>query len=701
MSNYATLKSTIQQVVKTNGNNEITGALLQQTLLSMINSLGVGYQYVGIATPSTNPGTPDQNVMYFAAMPGTYTNFGGIVVNDGEFCVLCWDGSWIKKTTGAATVEQFNTLAHKLDGLTLGTFYGFFPAAADLPAGDEPGYAYVGASSPFNIYVYKNGAWSDSGSVYGPAEGNGDDIDTNSLGKLQFANRPTTYGMGYKILRRGAPFAQQVGDSNTIYEIRYDFDLGAASVTIPAGCVLKFVGGSLNNGQLEILNGVQIFNGNFFDCALTVRGDFRLQDSRVVITDAYTGSRPGCVILEYGNESDSHVIIRNNVLENRKTTGDVYSDCIKMIGDNHNINFLIEGNKIYCETYACIESQGTSHYVSGVCVGNNIKMGGSSSYGLGISLVANNSNVVIADNIIQSRVIGIEIRDGAIISNNTITMISATASAIEDGLGENALQDSPIVISGNRIIKGRLKIINTIVETIVIGNEINGTFLLGRDKGYGRTIVSNNVIKYDAEDTYADRFEITGLSTASNTEALVESNRIVSDNPLLLASKNGKIVFRGNDVKIIGDENATRYALLVSNTLDVVVEGNRIHFTKWENYYSQDYSFINIIANDAWVSNGASYIVRDNILKADNLATLSNSPIDPVVSHDSTISGLMEFVSEYGNTLIGMNERRIGTTSQRPTPTRWGGEYHYFDTTLKKPLYWVRPNWYDATGIQV
>ena len=701
MSNYATLKSTIQQVVKTNGNFEITGALLQQTLLSMINSLGVGYQYVGIATPSTNPGTPDQNVMYFAAMSGTYINFGGIVVNDGEFCVLCWDGSWIKKTTGAATVEQFNTLAHKLDGLTLGTFYGFFPAADDLPAGDEPGYAYVGASSPFNIYVYKNGAWSDSGSVYGPAEGNGDDIDTNSLGKLQFANRPTTYGMGYKILRRDAPFVEQVGDSNTIYEIRYDFDLGAASVTIPAGCVLKFVGGSLNNGQLEILNGVQIFNGNFFDCALTVRGDFRLQDSRVVITDAYTGSRPGCVILEYGNESDSHVIIRNNVLENRKTTGDVYSDCIKMIGDNHNINFLIEGNKIYCETWACIESQGTSHYVSGVCVGNNIKMGGSSSYGLGISLVANNSNVVIADNIIQSRVIGIEIRDGAIITNNTITMISATASAIEDGFGENARQDSTIVISGNRIIKGRLKIINTIVETIVIGNEINGTFLLGRDKGYGRTIVSNNVIKYDAEDTYADRFEITGLSAAIKTEALVESNHIVSDKPLLLASKNGKIVFRGNDVKIIGDENATRYALLVSNTLDVVVEGNRIHFTKWENYYSQDYSFINIIASDAWVSNGASYIVRDNILKADNLATLSNSPIDLVVSHDSTISGLMEFVSEYGNTLIGMNERRIGTTSQRPTPTRWGGEYHYFDTTLKKPLYWVRPNWYDATGIQV
>ena len=104
--------------------------------------------------------------------------------------------------------------------------------------------------------------------------------------------------------------------------------------------------------------------------------------------------------------------------------------------------------------------------------------------------------MVVADNIIESREIGIEIRDGAIITNNTITMISATASAIEDGLGANARQDSTIVISGNRIIKGRLKIINTIVETIIIGNEINGTFLLGRDEGYGRTIVSNNVINW-------------------------------------------------------------------------------------------------------------------------------------------------------------------------------------------------------------
>ena len=103
MSNYAALKSAIQQVVKTNGNNEITGASLQQSLLSMINSLGAGYQFVGIATPSTNPGTPDARVFYIANGKGTYTNFGGINVTEDEVIFLVRDNAWHKTATGIAT----------------------------------------------------------------------------------------------------------------------------------------------------------------------------------------------------------------------------------------------------------------------------------------------------------------------------------------------------------------------------------------------------------------------------------------------------------------------------------------------------------------------------------------------------------------------------------------------------------------------
>ena len=93
MANYASLKTAIQQVVKTNGNNEITGALLQQSLLAMINSLGANYQFAGVATPTTNPGTPDQNVFYIAGS-GTYNNFNGTIVQDGTIAIFKYSGSW-------------------------------------------------------------------------------------------------------------------------------------------------------------------------------------------------------------------------------------------------------------------------------------------------------------------------------------------------------------------------------------------------------------------------------------------------------------------------------------------------------------------------------------------------------------------------------------------------------------------------------
>lgn len=93
MANYATLKGAIQTVIKPNSENEITGNLLQQTLLSMVSSLGADYQFVGIAVPLTNPGVPDQNVFYLAG-PGTYPNFGNVRVSPGEIRAFKWNGAW-------------------------------------------------------------------------------------------------------------------------------------------------------------------------------------------------------------------------------------------------------------------------------------------------------------------------------------------------------------------------------------------------------------------------------------------------------------------------------------------------------------------------------------------------------------------------------------------------------------------------------
>lgn len=116
MANYNNLKATINANIKANGNEEITGPILNTVLNQAVTTLGAGYQYMGVATPATSPGTPDANVFYIAATPGTYTNFGGKVVADGEVAILKYNGSWAKEVTGAATAAQVTQLGQEVNG---------------------------------------------------------------------------------------------------------------------------------------------------------------------------------------------------------------------------------------------------------------------------------------------------------------------------------------------------------------------------------------------------------------------------------------------------------------------------------------------------------------------------------------------------------------------------------------------------------
>lgn len=101
MANWTNLKAAVSAVIKTNGNQEITGQILQNTLNDVIANLGAGATYVGVATPTTNPGTPDGNNFYFAQQRGTYPNFNGIVIDGKQLYVLTnTSGTWVAQPTG-------------------------------------------------------------------------------------------------------------------------------------------------------------------------------------------------------------------------------------------------------------------------------------------------------------------------------------------------------------------------------------------------------------------------------------------------------------------------------------------------------------------------------------------------------------------------------------------------------------------------
>lgn len=121
MAQYATLKAAINAVIKANGQKEITGTVLNEVLTSMVNSLGANYMLAGVATPSTNPGTPDQNVFYLAGEGGTYTNFNNIAIPNG-ISFLIWNGSWSSQTVLSGDGGVFDISAYKATGGTLATF---------------------------------------------------------------------------------------------------------------------------------------------------------------------------------------------------------------------------------------------------------------------------------------------------------------------------------------------------------------------------------------------------------------------------------------------------------------------------------------------------------------------------------------------------------------------------------------------------
>lgn len=112
---YDVLKQTVQTALPDNTENLISAADVRNSLIAVINSLGAEYQFGGGAEPTDNPGTPDYKVAYLASTPGTYTNFGGITLADGEIAILKYNGTWFKDTTGAVSQGAIDGLRSEME----------------------------------------------------------------------------------------------------------------------------------------------------------------------------------------------------------------------------------------------------------------------------------------------------------------------------------------------------------------------------------------------------------------------------------------------------------------------------------------------------------------------------------------------------------------------------------------------------------
>ena len=114
MGNYDELKQAVSDVIKTNGNQEITGQIMQNTLLSIINTVGENATFAGIATPETNPGTPDQNVFWIASINGLYSNFNGYELEKNAVIFFNKNGNWEIQNIGIPSIDYIDSIDSKV-----------------------------------------------------------------------------------------------------------------------------------------------------------------------------------------------------------------------------------------------------------------------------------------------------------------------------------------------------------------------------------------------------------------------------------------------------------------------------------------------------------------------------------------------------------------------------------------------------------
>lgn len=174
MGNYEQLKRAIANVIKTNGNQEITGAIMQNVLNTIVSTVGANRTFVGIANKNTNPGTPDGNVFYIAYTAGNYVNFqfgaDYLTVKPGELAILYnektnWDKFVIGMSSDgvialANTTNQINATgryAYTDTGIVMGSNEGSQKVRTFLGAGQAYQFTLtpVGGNALVNIQGIK------------------------------------------------------------------------------------------------------------------------------------------------------------------------------------------------------------------------------------------------------------------------------------------------------------------------------------------------------------------------------------------------------------------------------------------------------------------------------------------------------------------------------------------------------------------
>lgn len=221
---YDQIKESIKAVIKENGNYEITGNVLQTVLLSMVDTLGPEYQFLGIATKSTVPVVVEGNSFYITVEVGTYTNFknsGNTAITVNQLGILTstngtvWNFTpifiGVSKEKGEVfndyvNNEATNNYSHAEGNVTKANGYSSHAEGTRCVATGAESHAEGYNCQAKGLHSHAEGSSTISGGQDSHAEGNitqANGVRSHAEGSSTIASGNNSHAEGYKTTANG------------------------------------------------------------------------------------------------------------------------------------------------------------------------------------------------------------------------------------------------------------------------------------------------------------------------------------------------------------------------------------------------------------------------------------------------------------------------------------------------------------------
>ena len=646
-----------------------------------------------------------------------------------------------------ATKAEVDQLEQKVDDISTGKYYGYYATSSDLPDdATVDGFAYVGSGPTYTIYNCEGGVWTSSGiTVNQSPVGNDDDIDQNADGKLQFANRVYNSlqpdGMGYKILRKDATFASQVTDTNTIYEIRYDFVL-SANFTMPAGCVLRFNGGSISGAYTLTgnLTGIEATLVQIFDTNVLFGGTWNVDESFPEWFGGGTLNDDAPAILSSIKLAKTTILSREYTIASEMALNSMSNKAI--VGKEGNLLKGVSGNKttffygIYCNNISFVGLNFNGQRPTTLAWVWPHEMNGAIIFGTQCS------DITIKDCRFEAMWYGVcpsggrgknAIIEGCkFIGNNTDIDTYALPGLniqnnISDGCTDNSIQVEPIDAAQGDIedytdyLNNAISVCNQVVNNTILNCAKNAITIHG---GSYNTIVSNNNIYnfthgiYIKENAYGVRVVgniIKNCIAPENTDAnsrpgsdhfaaIIEAAGTVFSDNLIIYPETGISVRSAKDVVI--KNNVIRKCkhtgfVLYGDLSGLMMEGNIVEGTylSANGWWGQCAIFTSSLSSNITIRNcrfdatAASTSHYHAIYLYNQTGILNIDSCEFLVYAKPVDGNASLYVVSDSHSMYG-----IGITSARPTITNVRKGFIYFDETLGKCIVSNGSAWVNMDG---